>query len=108
MGAWVLLELKEKEQTECAVGAAVAHSCQLRGSAEEDPHACSQQQQGGGLRAVLIEECFFLDFSVFFQEKQEKQEKQETFPKFGNLTEGKIFGTRRIPIFGKTTGKGHS
>ena len=29
------------------------------------------------------------------------QEKQETFPKFGNLTEGKIFGRLRISIFGK-------
>ena len=45
----------------------------------------------------------------FFQEKQEKQEKQETFPKFGNLTEGKIFGTLRIPIVGKKNGKyGHT
>ena len=50
---------------------------------------------------------FFLFF--FFQEKQEKQEKQETFPKFGNLTEGKIFGTLRIPIVGKKNGKyGHT
>ena len=37
----------------------------------------------------------------FFQENQENQENQETFPKFGNLPEGKIFGTLRIPIFGK-------
>ena len=35
----------------------------------------------------------FPDFPLFFQEKQEKQEKQEIFPKFGNLTEGKICGT---------------
>ena len=27
--------------------------------------------------------------------------KQETFSKFGNLTEGKVFGRLRIPIFGK-------
>ena len=36
-------------------------------------------------------------FLFFFQEKQEKQ---ETFPKIENLTEGKIFGRLRIPIFG--------
>ena len=35
-------------------------------------------------------------FLFFFQEKQEKQ---ETFPKIENLTEGKIFGRLRIPIF---------
>ena len=29
------------------------------------------------------------------------QQKQETFIKFGNLTEGKIFGRLRIPILGK-------
>ena len=33
-------------------------------------------------------------FLFFFQQKQ------ETFPKFGNLTEGRIFGTLRSPIFG--------
>ena len=43
-------------------------------------------------------------FLFFFQEKQEKQEKQETFPKFGNLTEGEILGTLRIPIFEKFKG----
>ena len=36
-----------------------------------------------------------------FQEKQEKQEKQETFPRFGSLIEGKIFGGLRIPILVK-------
>ena len=48
-------------------------------------------------RTVLtVEQLFFPNFSsFFFQEKQEKQEKQETFPKFGNLTEGKIFGRLR-------------
>ena len=40
------------------------------------------------------------NFRPFFQEKQEKPEKQETFPKLGNLAEGKIFGRLRIPIFG--------
>ena len=45
---------------------------------------------------------FFPNFPLFFfQEKQEKQEQLETFPKFGNLTEGKLFGRVRIPIFGK-------
>ena len=29
------------------------------------------------------------------------QQKQETFIKFGNLTEGKIFGRLRIPLLGK-------
>ena len=47
---------------------------------------------------------FFPIFSSFFpqekQGKQEKQEKQEMFLKFGNLTEGKMFGRLRIPIFG--------
>ena len=51
------------------------------------------------LRPVLIND-FFLFFLFFFQEKQEKQEKQETFPKIGNLTEGKIVGRLRIPICG--------
>ena len=27
--------------------------------------------------------------------------KQERFPKFGNFTEGKMFGRLRIPIFGE-------
>ena len=45
---------------------------------------------------VLIEQLFSQTFLLFFQE-QGKQEKQETFPKFGNLTEGKIFDTLRIP-----------
>ena len=53
------------------------------------------------IRAVLIEQLFPKIFSLFFQEKQEKREKQETFPKFGNLTEGKIFGRLRIPMFGR-------
>ena len=44
---------------------------------------------------------FFANFPLFFQEKQEKMEKQEKIPKFGNLTEGKIFGWLRIPKFGK-------
>ena len=45
---------------------------------------------------------FFSKFSSFcFQEKQEEQGKQETFPKFRNLTGGKIFGRLRIPIFGR-------
>ena len=44
---------------------------------------------------------FFLQILLFLQEKQEKQEKQKTVPKFGNLTEDKIFGTLRIPIFGR-------
>ena len=39
--------------------------------------------------------------SFFFQENQENQENQEAFPKFGNVTEGKIFGTLCIPMFGK-------
>ena len=52
------------------------------------------------LRAVLIEQLFPPIFPLFSQEKQEKQEKQVTFPKFGNWTEGKIFGRLRIPIFG--------
>ena len=60
------------------------------------------------VRAVLIEQLFFPNFSSFFsQEKQKKQEKQETFPKFGNLTEGKIFGTLRFPIFGIFLGGGN-
>ena len=50
------------------------------------------------LRAVLIEQLFEKKSSFF--PKQEKQEKQVTFPKFQNLTEGKIFGRLRIPIFG--------
>ena len=51
------------------------------------------------IRAVLIEQLFFSIFSVFFfQEQQEKQEKQVTFPKIGNLKEGKMFGRLRIPI----------
>ena len=29
----------------------------------------------------------------------EKQEKQETFPTFENLTQSKIFGRLRIPIY---------
>ena len=40
-------------------------------------------------------------FPLFFRRKTgkaEKQEKQETFPKFGNLTEGKIFGRLHIAI----------
>ena len=47
--------------------------------------------------------CFskFSPCSFCFQDKIEKQEKQETFTKLGNLTEGKIFGRLRIPIFGK-------
>ena len=50
--------------------------------------------------------CIALTFhamTYFFPRKQEKQGKQETFPKFGYLTEGKIFGKLRIPIFGKKT-----
>ena len=50
-------------------------------------------------RAVLVRQLFPKFSSFFFQEKQ------ETFQKFGNLTEGEIFGTLRIPIFGKTNGK---
>ena len=55
------------------------------------------------LRAVLIEQLFSKVSKVssfFFQVKQEKQEKQVTFPKNGNLTEGKILGRLRITIFG--------
>ena len=55
------------------------------------------------LRAVLIEQLFEKKSSFF--PKQEKQEKQVTFPKFQNLTEGKIFGRLRTPIFGKKIGK---
>ena len=40
---------------------------------------------------------FYLQKYPFFFPR----EKQETFTKFGNLTEGKIFGTLRVPIFGK-------
>ena len=36
----------------------------------------------------------------FLQEKRETHEKQEIFSNFGNLTEGKISGTLRIPTFG--------
>ena len=51
-------------------------------------------------------QAFFSQFFLFFfQEKQQKMEKQETFPKFGDFTEGKIFGRLRIPIFGKKIGK---
>ena len=39
------------------------------------------------------------NFLFFFEEKQ------ETFPKVRNLTEGKIFGTLRIPTFGKKNEK---
>ena len=46
------------------------------------------------------------DFPLFFfREKPEKQETQETFPKLRNWTEGKIFGTLRIPTFGKRNRK---
>ena len=45
---------------------------------------------------------FFPDFLLFFfREERNKQEKQETFPEFGNLMEGKMFGTLRIPILRK-------
>ena len=57
------------------------------------------------VRAVLIEQLFPQICPFFFQEKQEKQEKQETCPKFGNFTEGKIFGRLRIPIRGENIGK---
>ena len=57
------------------------------------------------VRADLIEQLFHNFSFFFFQEKQEKLEKQETFPKIGNLTEGKIFGRLRIPIFGEKNGK---
>ena len=46
---------------------------------------------------------FFPQIFLFFC--QEKQEKQEAFPMFGNVTEGKIFGRLRIPMFGKKKGK---
>ena len=36
---------------------------------------------------------------IFFSSR--KTGKTETFPKFGNLKEGKIFGRLHIPIFGK-------
>ena len=53
------------------------------------------------LKGPFLSSGFFSIFPLFFSlEKQEKQEKQETCPKFGNLTEGKIFGRLRIPIFG--------
>ena len=42
------------------------------------------------VRAVLFEQLPPPDFPRFFSQ-QVKQEKQETFPKFGNLTEGRIF-----------------
>ena len=53
-------------------------------------------------RAVIIlsSKIFPLIF-LFVEKKQEKQEKQETFPKVGNLTEGKLIGRVRIPIFRK-------
>ena len=41
---------------------------------------------------------FFPIFSSFFVRKTAKAVKQETFPKFGNETEGKVYGTLRIPI----------
>ena len=62
-----------------------------------NPFTSTSSKPDFTLRAVLIEKLSSKFFSFFFQEKQEKQEKQETFPKFGNLTEGKIFDTLRIP-----------
>ena len=51
-------------------------------------------------RAVLIEQ-FFPIFSLFFPRKTGKTRKAGNISKFGNLTEEKIFGRLRIPIFGK-------
>ena len=51
-------------------------------------------------RAVFIEQLFPQNFPLFFFSPNNRQEKQETFPKFGNLTEGKKIGRLRIPIFG--------
>ena len=64
-----------------------------------NPFTSTSSKPDFTLRAVLIEKLSSKFFSFFFQEKQEKQEKQETFPKFGNLTEGRIFGRLRIPLF---------
>ena len=51
-------------------------------------------------KSALLDLIAQLFFQIFCQEKTgQKQEKQETFPKFGNFTEGKIFGTLRMPIF---------
>ena len=55
-----------------------------------------------GVRAVLVEQLFFPIFPLCFSEKNRKsRKKQETFPKFGKLTECKIFGRLRIPISGR-------
>ena len=49
------------------------------------------------VRAVLIEQLSPEQFPPFFP--QEKQEKQDMLPNFGNLMDGKMSGTLRIPIF---------
>ena len=43
----------------------------------------------------------FFPLFFFFQYKMENRKKQEIFTKLVNLTEGNIFGRRRIPMFGK-------
>ena len=53
--------------------------------------------------AVLVKLLFFQIFPLvfFFQYKMENRKKQEIFTRLVNLTEGNIFGRRRIPMFGK-------
>lgn len=54
--------------------------------------------KGGSYPATV----FFSNFSkTFVNEKQETQKIQDLFGKIGYLTEGKMFGRLRIPIFRK-------
>ena len=48
-------------------------------------------------RVVLMEQ-LKKKVLLYFQKKKGKQEKQETFPKLGNLTEGKMLGRLHFTI----------
>ena len=63
---------------------------------------CAKRFQRRTMRTVLIEQLFFFQIFRFFFSKEKRKswkKKQETFPKFGNLTEGKIEGQKYLDGF---------